>query len=376
MLKIAAGGADNSNSLYDPTVATTGQGIDETGNSGPSTYTNPNGGIAPIGSTGQNPPTGTSNGFMSNVNQFVSNGMNSSMLIPAVAAAINGYNNAGHYEDLGNQAAARADPFGNNGNRQQYIDQLSALYKDPSQIANTPGYKFALNQALDVTQSRLGAMGYGGTGTMADSLAAQASGLAQQTWNTEANRLAMLGGAQFDPSNAARMQMQGGQESIDAKNGALQALFSPFAGGAGTNITNNTGGGPGGGTNNNHLQDTLSRAVSSGAISAQSAQQLFNRLISSQGNISDGDLQTMRDLGIDPGVDLGGVDTAPGSYDSSGFGGYGNVNSSTGSIMDSQNGSPFSYGDYAGSGYNGDIVTDPSGDFAPTSMDDLFGPGG
>src|SRR5690349_5857907 len=87
------------------------------------TYTNPNGG----GAMPNLGPQGQNNGFLANVSDTLNRGLSSPYLIPAMGMAAQQFQQAGKYTDLGNQAAARADPFGNNGNRQQYIDQLSAL---------------------------------------------------------------------------------------------------------------------------------------------------------------------------------------------------------------------------------------------------------
>lgn len=164
--------------------------------------------------------------------------------IPAAVQAYKQWNDAGKYIDMGKQASEQADPFGRY--RRGYGDQLQHLYEDPSAIENTPGYKFALNQALDSTQSRLRAQGLSGGSAMQKSLTDEASGMAAQTWDKEANRLAMLAGAQFDPAKAAMMQMEGGKLAIDSQNKALDALFTPFRNGGGNVTVNN---GTAGGTN-------------------------------------------------------------------------------------------------------------------------------
>lgn len=275
VLKIAAGGPDNTNSIVDDPSANTDPNSTNTVSS---TNVAPAGYTSPTGGTNAN---GGVTGFLNDVGQFVTGSNNplvNGSVVPAEAMAIKQWNDANTYRELGNQAAATANPFGNNNNRQQYIDELSALYKDPSQIANTPGYKFALNQALDATQGRLSAMGYGGTGTMADSLAAQASGLAAQTWNTEANRLAMLGGAQFDPANAARMQMEGGNLAVTSQNQALQSMFAPF-GMANTSNTNGNGGGGSGGTVSagRIATDAINAINAGGAAGLQAAGHLLDQ---------------------------------------------------------------------------------------------------
>lgn len=347
---------DNPN-YFDPTQNQTIGGGDATATSGStstdgsSTSQIPNvttGGISP-GVTQSGVP-----GFMQNVGQFLTgsnNPLTNSMLIPAIAQAIQQWNNAGTYTQLGQQAAQVANPF---GDRSQYVNELSNLEKDPSQIVNTPGYKFALNQAMDATSSKLASQGYLGSTQMQNALATESSGLAQQTYNNTINQLSNLAGAQFNPANAASMLMRGGELSVEAQNGALASLMAPFAAGTnGQGITvNNSNGGSGGGTSG--LQSGLSRAVASGAISPQTASQLFHSIMSNPGNISPGDLQLMNSLGIQTPFTNNGMDVAPGSYDSTGFGGYGTASGdpTLQGINFGGNYSPFDYNNIYGGPYN------------------------
>jgi hypothetical protein len=153
------------------------------------------------------------------------NPMSNPFFVPAMTAAYKQWKDADKYNDMGTEAEHTANPF---GDRSQYVKQLSDLYKDPSSIENTPGYKFSLDQGLGSMNSKLAAMGYLGSGKMRQDDMKFAQGLAEQTWDKEANRLATLGGAQFDPANAAKMKMQGGQLAIQSQNGALDAFMTPF----------------------------------------------------------------------------------------------------------------------------------------------------
>ena len=87
-------------------------------------------------------------------------------------------------------------------------------------------------------------MARGGVASNADDIA-YASGLASQTFNTEANRLAQLSGSQFGPGAAASILQTGMQGRIGSQNAALSALTFPFYGGnsttPGTTTPNNTG---------------------------------------------------------------------------------------------------------------------------------------
>lgn len=220
--------------------------------------------------------TGSSGGGGSNwwdgISQFLPGGVQGvngnvslSMLIPAMAQAYQQYKNSGTYRDLGREAAGMANPFGQY--RQQYGDELSALYKDPSQIENTPGYKFTMNQTLDQTQKRLAGMGYGGSSEMQTGLADQAAGLASKTWDTERNALMQLAGAQFNPAYAAQMMMEGGKLSVDSQNAALAALFSPFGNRAGANTNALGAGGTGIPGVSSQLASQLARTYGTNAAS-------------------------------------------------------------------------------------------------------------
>lgn len=169
--------------------------------------------------------------------------------LPAMASAATEFSNANQYEQLGQQAENTANPM---GDRSQYVQDLSNLEKDPSQIVNTPGYKFALDQTMDATGDKMASQGYLGSSQMQQALSQQASGLAQQTYNNTISQLSNLAGAQFNPAEAAQLQMEGGQLAMQARSNALGDMFYPFgpgAGNGGTTINNSTGGGgPGQGT--------------------------------------------------------------------------------------------------------------------------------
>jgi hypothetical protein len=223
------------------------------------------------------------------------------------------FHNAGKYQDLGQAAANRADPFGQY--RQYYGDKLRSLYDDPSQIENTPGYKFALNQGLDATQSRLASQGFLGSSQMQDALVKQASGLAQQTYNTEADRLSKLAGSQFDPANAGSFLMKGGELGMQAQSNALGAMFYPFGPGAGgTNVSVNGGGGSngsGGGTSTAARvgQQAMGAIAQGGQAGFQAASQLLSsgvRFISNPDGTTT-DLQAY----LQHGADNGSGDTVP-----------------------------------------------------------------
>lgn len=245
---------------------------------GDSNYT---GGGSTSGGGGYNPGVTQDGvgGFLQNVGQIVTgsnNGFTNAAFFPAMATAIQQWKNADTYKQLGMDAANRADPFGKY--RGYYGDKLQSLYDDPSQIENTPGYKFAMNQTMNNTAAKLASQGYLGSSQMQNALAAQSSGLAQQTWNTERNALMQLSGSQFDPASAGRMMMEGGNLAVNARNGALAAMFYPFGPGAASQ-----GGGGGGGGGNGHINSTslpqtvLNAITSGGAAGMQAAGQLLSQ---------------------------------------------------------------------------------------------------
>lgn len=280
------------------------------------------------------PDTSTTNPQGSSVWDYVTNflpgggGNNSNvsgnMIIPAIAQAYQQYRNSGTYRDLGTQAAAVANPFG--GYRKQYGDELSALYADPSKIADTPGYKFTMDQSLDQTQKRLAAMGYGGSSEMQAGLEKQAAGIASQTWNTEADRLAKLAGADFNPAYAAQAMMEGGKLSVDSQNAALAALFAPFGNKAGSQVA-------GGGTpsSNAQIPPQIQQAATAaanrfGAQAGQTVMQLWSKYMTSPGDMSPSDIQMLQSFGVNTGMDTGGMDFAPGNFQTGEFGGFGTGN--------------------------------------------------
>lgn len=225
-------------------------------------------------------------GFLQGVGQFVTGSNNpftNAAFVPAMATAAQQWKNADTYEQLGREAADRSDPFGKY--RGYYGDRLRSLYDDPSQIENTPGYKFALNQALNATGSKLASQGFLGSTQMQNALVAQASGLAQQTFNQERNALMQMAGSQFDPANAGRMMMEGGQLAVNARNGALAAMFYPFGPGAG----NGNGLGGNGGTNGldpNLLRQTYGSNVASLGAGAIQLAKKFPGMFLSNGQLA------------------------------------------------------------------------------------------
>lgn len=99
------------------------------------------------------------------------------------------------YTGLGNQAinplwAAMGYIDDGNGN---YVPNPGASINqkfnfDPSNLQNTPGYQFALQQGLKGTNNALASQGLGLSGAQAKGLSTFATGLADQTYGNQFNR--------------------------------------------------------------------------------------------------------------------------------------------------------------------------------------------
>jgi hypothetical protein len=204
---------------------------------------------------------------------------------PAIATAIQQWNNASQYGDQAKEAAGKYNPFGQY--RQGYGDQLQALYADPSSIENTPGYKFRLSQGLGIVGPKAAAA-HQGYGNEYRAMEDYAQGLASTEYGAEVDRLSKLAGANIDGSTAAQVEMNGLNNQIAAQNGALQALATPFGQSTANNtpgvtINNSNGGGSNSNTPNGSntvpsgLASQASQAIAAGG---QTGMQAASQLIS------------------------------------------------------------------------------------------------
>lgn len=173
--------------------------------------------------------TTTSPSVMDDIARFlgISNPTQAVGQLGAVAQAIQNYKNAGQYTDIARQASTMANPFG--PYRDQAAQRLLALEKNPAEIANTPGYQFSMNQALDQAGNKMGAEGLTGSTQIQQGLANTASGLAQKTYNDTISQLENQAGTQFSPDAAAGLLASGLQDSMAARNMSLQDLFAPYS---------------------------------------------------------------------------------------------------------------------------------------------------
>lgn len=247
-------------------------------------------------------------------------------LIPALATAYQQWNDSGKYGDTAREAAGMSAPF--SPYRRYYGDLLQSLYQDPSRIAETPGYRFAMQQGIENVGRSNAAKGYLGSGKMTNDQMEFAQGLASQTWDKEADRLGRFAGAQFDDSRAGEMLMRGNEQEIASRNGALAALMYPFGMNSGpASITNNNNnGGQSGSTRQiasrlNGLQgaSTIAQEILriSGGMGG-SAMDLIRSLLSDPySNVSDSTRSILEDIALDPSQISQGFD--PGSFGGSSF---------------------------------------------------------
>jgi len=98
------------------------------------------------------------------------------------------------YTGLGTQAINplwAAMGYTQNANGDMVVDPTARLQQqfkfDGSDLANTPGYQFALTQGLKSSNNALAAQGLGLSGAQAKGLASYATGLADQTYNQQYN---------------------------------------------------------------------------------------------------------------------------------------------------------------------------------------------
>jgi hypothetical protein len=173
-------------------------------------------------------------------------GLTNPQLIPGLASAYQYYQNADKYGDMGSQLSKDANPF---GDRSQYVQGLSNLYKDPSSIENSAAYQFRLMQGLNTLGPKLAAKG-GGYGNAAGDMMDYAQGLASTEYDKEWQRLYEAAGGKFDPANAGKLQLDAARLESDAKNAALGQMMAPFAPQPTTTINNNSSTNGGGSGNN------------------------------------------------------------------------------------------------------------------------------
>ncbi len=162
------------------------------------------------------------------------------MLFASLAMAAHQYNNSSKYTDTAEKYAQTLNPYG--AYRDAAAQKLAALQADPSSIANTPGYKFALQQGLGAVANRDNQRFGVGAGSTDPDMMNYAQGLASKTYNDTISQLSNQAGVGIGPQSAADMLKTGMMGSISSQNTALNNLLAPFGPG------NNTGGAANNGT--------------------------------------------------------------------------------------------------------------------------------
>lgn len=187
-------------------------------------------------------------GLANNVGNTLNNVTSNPQLLPSLASAYQYMNQANRYGERGEQLAAGVDPWGQY--RSGYAQKLNDLYNDPSSIANNPAYQFRLSQGMGKTASAEQAKN-GGWGNEFAAMENYAQGLASTEYDAEVKRLMQLGGANLDPTNAAKIQLDADRNQIEAERAALGFLGTALAPQPVTNVTNNNAGGGTGGNPGN-----------------------------------------------------------------------------------------------------------------------------
>jgi hypothetical protein len=278
-------------------------GQDNANTGGADTAPNPSPGPNPGGNTSV--PAGFD--WQALAKQYLTNGSGGmSSFIPAMAQALQQYNNAGKYTTLGQKAAETANPF---GDRSYYRDRLRASYDDPSAILNDPGHQVVLQRGMQNVAGQDAMRGYLGSGNMAKDLSKYQSDTESTYLDAERARLANLAGAQFDPANAGKFIMEGGKQSIDSQNAALAAMFTQFnQAGKGGKSTNPTESAPdlvkyaaNAISGLSSPGDIVKQLASMASLGGSSAMELWNKLMS-EPNVSPATKSLLSQ--IDPNRDL------------------------------------------------------------------------
>jgi len=162
-------------------------------------------------------------------------------LLAAIAGAWNSYNTADKYGEMGKSLREEGNPFGQY--RPTYGEGLMELYKDPSSLENSAAYQARMRAGLNTLGPQLAAKG-GGFGNMGGEMIKYASDLASTEYDKEWQRRFNAAGGQFGPDASLNAQLQAARLEAEAKNAALDQLFTPF----GRKPDGGNGGGSGGGS--------------------------------------------------------------------------------------------------------------------------------
>lgn len=176
--------------------------------------------------------------LLNNVGNSVGQVASNPMLIPAVGTAVQSWNNADKYDELGQSFKQEGNPFGQY--RQGYGDRLAALYADPSSLANDPGYKFRLSTGAGALASQSQAKN-GGWGNEFAAMENYRQGLASTELDNAVKRLAPLAGANIGPEASIQGQIGAANAAVGQRGTALQALGTLLTTRGQTTINNGNG---------------------------------------------------------------------------------------------------------------------------------------
>ena len=159
--------------------------------------------------------------LLNNVGNTVGKVTSNPMLIPATGSMIQSFNNADKYDELGQSIKTEGNPFGQW--RQGYGQQLADLYRDPSTLANDPGYRFRLSTGAGALASQNQAKN-GGWGNEFAAMENYRQGLASTEFDNAVKRLAPLAGANIGPEASIQGQIGAANAAVNQRGTALQAL--------------------------------------------------------------------------------------------------------------------------------------------------------
>ena len=182
-------------------------------------------------------------------------------VLPFLTQAYNQYRDSQRYSDSGKAAAQQANPFGTD-QRQYYQGIMRDMYENPQKYLDNPAHQAVIQKGLANIGRQDASQGYLGAGKMPIDMIDYATRENNMYLDQEKARISPLTGAQFNPADAARLQMEGDRNSILSRNGALGSLAAIFGQNANTGNGDVTGaGGRTGNTNTDSMLDQVIRGL-------------------------------------------------------------------------------------------------------------------
>jgi hypothetical protein len=141
---------------------------------------------------------------------------------------------------MGKSFREEGNPFGQY--RPAYGQRLEELYNDPSSLENSAAYKARMSASMNALGPQLAAKG-GGFGNITGQMMQNAQDIASQEYDKEWQRRYDAAGGKFGPDASIRGQLDAARLEAEAKNAALDQLFTPFGRKPDTGNGSGTGGG-------------------------------------------------------------------------------------------------------------------------------------